>query len=151
MVEDSNLRRFIQARRQPTWNEQHFPTVELPKFLEKFVDGLVFALLSVRAWLMVTVTCLMTLLCSPGERSAAPPTPFPPPAAQADMGCCFGLHCSALLDLSWDSSMSIVAVGTVFPLVFAIQAAYSSRNQALKFLGQLKVCPQWWTVSRHVP
>jgi len=34
--------------------------------------------------------------------------------------------------------MSIVAVGTVFPLVFAIQAAYSSRNQALKFLGQIK-------------
>jgi len=35
--------------------------------------------------------------------------------------------------------MSIVAVGTVFPLVFAIQAAYASRNQALKCLGQMKV------------
>mmetsp|Transcript_18236 Transcript_18236/g.26716 ORF Transcript_18236/g.26716 Transcript_18236/m.26716 type:complete len:281 (+) Transcript_18236:215-1057(+) len=34
--------------------------------------------------------------------------------------------------------MSIVAVGTVFPLVFAIQAAYASRNQALKCLGQMK-------------
>ena len=105
----SNLKRYIAARRQPTWAEQHFPTVELPKFLEKFLDGLIFALCSLRAWLMILFTCGATLLCSP-----------------------------AIFDLSWDSSMSIVAVGTVFPLVFAIQAAYSSRNQALKFLGQIK-------------
>jgi hypothetical protein len=36
--------------------------------------------------------------------------------------------------------MSIVAVGTVFPLVFAIGAAYSGRNQAVKALGGIKVC-----------
>ena len=34
--------------------------------------------------------------------------------------------------------MSIVAVGTVFPLVFAIQAAFAARSQAIRCLGQLK-------------
>ena len=105
----SNLKRYISARQQPTWAEQHFPAVELPKFFEKFLDGLIFAVCSIRAWFMMLLTCVATLLCSP-----------------------------ALLALSWDSSMSIVAIGTVFPLVFAIQAAYSSRNQALKGLGQIK-------------
>jgi hypothetical protein len=36
--------------------------------------------------------------------------------------------------------MGIVAAGTVFPLVFAIQAAYTARNSAIKCLGMLKVC-----------
>jgi len=34
--------------------------------------------------------------------------------------------------------MGIVAVGTVFPLVFAIQAAYGARQTTVKALGQLK-------------
>jgi|LauGreDrversion2_3_1035106.scaffolds.fasta_scaffold314866_2 hypothetical protein len=35
--------------------------------------------------------------------------------------------------------MGIVAVGTVFPLVFAIGAAYTERNKATKALGEIKV------------
>jgi hypothetical protein len=35
--------------------------------------------------------------------------------------------------------MGIVAAGTVFPLVFAIQAAFTARNNAIKCLGMLKV------------
>jgi len=44
-----------------------------------------------------------------------------------------------MLNLSWKASMGIVAVGTVFPLVFAIQAAYGARQTTVKALGQLKV------------
>ena len=52
----------------------------------------------------------------------------------------FSLFNPAMLNLSWKSSMGIVAVGTVFPLVFAIQAAYGARQTTVKALGQLKVC-----------
>ena len=47
--------------------------------------------------------------------------------------------CSGFLDFAWATSMGIVAAGTVFPLVFAIQAAYTTRNSAIKCLGMLKV------------
>ena len=36
--------------------------------------------------------------------------------------------------------MSIVAVGTVFPLVFSVQASFTRREKALQGLAQLKVC-----------
>ena len=68
-----------------------------------------FALVSIRMWIMLAMTILATLLCSPG-----------------------------LLSLRWGTSMSIVAIGVVFPLVFAIQAAYSSRGSAQKHLADLK-------------
>jgi hypothetical protein len=55
-----------QGRRQASWFEQHFPDDELSAFATKVGEGLVFALCSVRAWLMVFITCLATLLCSPG-------------------------------------------------------------------------------------
>ena len=35
--------------------------------------------------------------------------------------------------------MSIIAIGTVFPLVFAIQAAYGNRGAALAQLSRIKV------------
>ena len=44
-----------------------------------------------------------------------------------------------MLDLAWKADMGIVAVGTVFPLVFAVQAAYSNRGQAVSALSKIKV------------
>jgi hypothetical protein len=48
--------------------------------------------------------------------------------------------------------MGIVAVGTVFPLVFAIGAAYTERNKATKTLGEIKVsaCTHTDQRERHV-
>jgi hypothetical protein len=56
----------VQGRRHATWFEQHFPDDELSEFAVKVGEGLVFATCSVRTWLMVLITCLATLLCSPG-------------------------------------------------------------------------------------
>jgi hypothetical protein len=61
----------------------------------------------------------------------------PPRTSEADR---LPATCSAFLDFAWATSMGIVAAGTVFPLVFAIQAAYNARNGAIKCLGMLKVC-----------
>ncbi len=41
--------------------------------------------------------------------------------------------------MHFQTAMGIVAVGTVFPLVFAIGAAYTERNKATKTLGEVKV------------
>jgi len=46
----------------------------------------------------------------------------------------------AMLNLDWKVEMGIVALGTVFPLVFAISSAFQSRNKTVHALGQLKVC-----------
>jgi hypothetical protein len=62
-----------------------------------------------------------------------------PEASMHPLKLVFLLFNSANLNLHWQASMGVVAVGTVFPLVFAIQAAYASRNQTTKALGQLKV------------
>jgi len=47
--------------------QPNFESTQLPKFGMKFVDGLVFSLFSVRCWMMVFLTVLSTLLCSPGD------------------------------------------------------------------------------------
>jgi hypothetical protein len=58
---------------------------------------------------MVTLSCLTTFLCTKG-----------------------------MLDFSFDTSMSIVAVGTIFPLVFSVQASFQRREKALASLASLK-------------
>jgi len=73
-----------------------------------FRDGVFFA----ATWhmlFMVLLTCLATLLCAKG-----------------------------VLDFSFDTSMAIVAVGTIFPLVFSVQASFGRREKALSALGELK-------------
>jgi hypothetical protein len=55
-----------QGRRHATWFEQHFPEDELTEFAARIGEGLLFALCSIRAWLMIFITCVATLLCSPG-------------------------------------------------------------------------------------
>lgn len=71
-------------------------------------EGLKFAS-SWHALFMVVATATATLFCAKG-----------------------------LLDFSFDFSMSIVAVGTVFPLVFSMQASFSRRERALSALARLK-------------
>eukprot|EP00287_Rhodomonas_sp_CCMP768_P011017 CAMPEP_0196743022 /NCGR_PEP_ID=MMETSP1091-20130531/50259_1 /TAXON_ID=302021 /ORGANISM="Rhodomonas sp., Strain CCMP768" /LENGTH=309 /DNA_ID=CAMNT_0042089249 /DNA_START=8 /DNA_END=934 /DNA_ORIENTATION=- len=73
-----------------------------------FFEGIKFALTRHTVF-MVALTVFATFLCAKG-----------------------------VLDFSFDFSMSIVAVGTVFPLVFSVQASFSRREQALKALAQLK-------------
>lgn len=58
---------------------------------------------------MVFLSCLATFLCTKG-----------------------------MLDFSFDTSMSIVAVGTIFPLVFSVQASFQRRERALAALSSLK-------------
>jgi hypothetical protein len=58
---------------------------------------------------LATATCLAIFICSKG-----------------------------VLDFSFDMNMSIVAVGTVFPLVFSVQAAFARREKALSCLAKLK-------------
>mmetsp|Transcript_5568 Transcript_5568/g.13327 ORF Transcript_5568/g.13327 Transcript_5568/m.13327 type:complete len:331 (-) Transcript_5568:132-1124(-) len=49
------------------------------------------------------------------------------------------LFCAkGMLDFSFDFSMNIVAVGTIFPLVFSVQASFSRRERALAALAHLK-------------
>jgi hypothetical protein len=94
------------------------PILELPKepttwealaaHLQTLVDGIRFA----STWhtlFMVVLSCLATLLCT-----------------------------KSMLDFSFDTSMSIVAVGTIFPLVFSVQASFQRRERALAALASLK-------------
>ena len=94
------------------------PTLELPRepstwealvfHLQTLVDGVRFA----STWhtlFMVFLSCLATFLCTKG-----------------------------MLDFSFDTSMSIVAVGTIFPLVFSVQASFQRREKALAALSSLK-------------
>mmetsp|Transcript_1543 Transcript_1543/g.3516 ORF Transcript_1543/g.3516 Transcript_1543/m.3516 type:complete len:336 (+) Transcript_1543:161-1168(+) len=73
-----------------------------------FFEGIKFAITS-HTIFMVAATIFATFICAKG-----------------------------VLDFSFDFSMSIVAVGTVFPLVFSVQASFSRREQALKALAQIK-------------
>jgi hypothetical protein len=43
-----------------------------------------------------------------------------------------------VLDFSFSTNMSIVAVGTVFPLVFSVQAAFARREKALACLSKIR-------------
>jgi hypothetical protein len=70
--------------------------------------GLRFALTWHALW-MVLLTCLCTFLCSKG-----------------------------VLDISFNTSMIILAAGTVFPLVFSVQAGFQRRDDALDAMARLK-------------
>lgn len=49
------------------------------------------------------------------------------------------LFCSpALLNVAFDTSFSIFAFGTVFPLTFAMKANFDNRERALAALAKLK-------------
>ena len=76
--------------------------------VQTFAEGVKFALTG-HTLFMAAITALATFCCAKG-----------------------------VLDFSFDFSMSIVAVGTVFPLVFSVQASFTRREKALHGLGQLK-------------
>jgi len=76
--------------------------------LQTFFEGVKFALTG-HTIFMAAITAIATFFCAKG-----------------------------VLDFSFDFSMSIVAVGTVFPLVFSVQASFSRREKALQGLAQLK-------------
>lgn len=61
------------------------------------------------AALMVSVTCFCTFLCSKG-----------------------------MFDIKFNTSMQILAAGTVFPLVFSVQAGFSRRDAALSAMAKMK-------------
>jgi hypothetical protein len=86
-------------------------TTKLGRFTEHMAlvyRGIRFALTWHACW-MVSVTCLCTFLCSKG-----------------------------VFDIMFDTSMTILAAGTVFPLVFSVQAGFSRRDDALNALAKLK-------------
>lgn len=70
--------------------------------------GLRFVLTWHAFW-MVSLTCLCTFLCSKG-----------------------------MLDITFKTSMIILAAGTVFPLVFSVQAGFQRRDDALDAMARLK-------------
>ena len=70
--------------------------------------GLRFAL-TWHSIFMVSVTCFCTFLCSKG-----------------------------LFDIKFNTSMTILAAGTIFPLVFSVQAGFSRRDDALSAMAKLK-------------
>ena len=70
--------------------------------------GLQFALTR-HALSMVSLTCFCTFLCSKG-----------------------------MFDIKFNTSMTILAAGTIFPLVFSVQAGFSRRDEALSSLAKLK-------------
>jgi len=70
--------------------------------------GMRFAITWHACW-MVALTCLCTFMCSKG-----------------------------MLDLKFNTSMTVLAAGTVFPLVFSVQAGFSRRDSALTALAKLK-------------
>mmetsp|Transcript_19673 Transcript_19673/g.40076 ORF Transcript_19673/g.40076 Transcript_19673/m.40076 type:complete len:348 (+) Transcript_19673:36-1079(+) len=79
--------------------------------LTRLVEGVSFSvgISRGRTWFMMIATAFATFLCS-----------------------------EFVLDISWNTSLSIVAVGTVFPVVFSIQAAYQNREKSLKYLDDVK-------------
>uniref|UniRef100_A0A7S0VJ45 Uncharacterized protein n=1 Tax=Hemiselmis tepida TaxID=464990 RepID=A0A7S0VJ45_9CRYP len=86
-----------------------------PGMWDEFVEqcstywmGVRFAF-TAHAIFMVALTCILTMVCS-----------------------------KAVLDFSFDTSMGIVAVGTVFPLVFSVQSGFARRERALGALAGLK-------------
>ena len=82
--------------------------LEVRKYVTTFVEGILFAI-TWHSALMLTLTVLATLCCAKG-----------------------------LLDISMDMCMNIVTVGTIFPLVFCVQASYQRRERALAALSSLK-------------
>jgi len=70
--------------------------------------GLRFAL-TWHSIFMVSVTCLCTFLCSKG-----------------------------MFDIKFNTSMTILAAGTIFPLVFSVQAGFLRRDDALSAMAKLK-------------
>jgi hypothetical protein len=81
---------------------------DLRDYLMTFARGIQFAITPHTVFMLV-LTILATLVCAKG-----------------------------ILDFSFDTSMSIVAVGTVFPLVFSVQASFQRREKALSELAGLK-------------
>ena len=81
---------------------------DLQEYLMTFARGIEFAITPHTVFMLV-LTILATLVCAKG-----------------------------ILDFSFDTSMSIVAVGTVFPLVFSVQASFQRRERALSELAALK-------------
>ena len=81
---------------------------EVKKSMSTIWEGVAFAI-TWHAVLMITLTAFATLACSKG-----------------------------FLNYSFDTSMAIVAVGTVFPLVFSVQASFQRRERALSALASLK-------------
>jgi len=79
--------------------------------LTKLLDGISFSigLTRFRTWLMILLTVLSTYACS-----------------------------EVMFNLRWETSLAVVAVGTVFPVVFSIQAAYQNREKSLKYLDDIK-------------
>lgn len=81
---------------------------DLKEYVMTFARGIEFAITPHTVFMLV-LTILATLICAKG-----------------------------ILDFSFDTSMSIVAVGTVFPLVFSVQASFQRRERALSELASLK-------------
>ncbi len=70
----------------------------ISQYVMTFVEGIQFAI-NPHTVFMLFITILCTFLCAKG-----------------------------VLDFSFDTSMSIVAVGTIFPLVFSVQVGFVSHN-----------------------
>lgn len=51
--------------------------------------------------------------------------------------CFFTFFCS-VANISFDTSMSIISVGSVFPLIFSVNASFNRRDQALESMASLK-------------
>eukprot|EP00961_Rhodomonas_salina_P025309 341201-Rhodomonas_salina.6 len=83
----------------------------IKKNSEKFIEGLAFSVgfHRVRTWFMILATAIATFCCS-----------------------------EFMFNLQFNTSLSIVAVGTVFPVVFSINAAYQNREKALRHLDEIK-------------
>ena len=81
---------------------------DLKEYLMTFARGIAFAV-TPHTLFMLFLTMVATLICAKG-----------------------------ILDFSFDTSMSIVAVGTVFPLVFSVQASFQRREKAISELASLK-------------
>eukprot|EP00286_Rhodomonas_abbreviata_P027247 CAMPEP_0181308380 /NCGR_PEP_ID=MMETSP1101-20121128/11431_1 /TAXON_ID=46948 /ORGANISM="Rhodomonas abbreviata, Strain Caron Lab Isolate" /LENGTH=341 /DNA_ID=CAMNT_0023414757 /DNA_START=18 /DNA_END=1043 /DNA_ORIENTATION=- len=77
----------------------------------KFAEGVVFAVgfHRLRTWFMLIASAVAVFFCSEN-----------------------------MLNFTFSTSMTVVAVGTVFPIVFSIQAAYQSRESALTDLNEIK-------------
>ena len=89
-------------------NKDKTLAVRLYAHLALVFRGVRFATTWHACW-MVLVTCLCTFLCSKG-----------------------------VLGIKFNTSMTILAAGTIFPLVFSVQAGFSRRDEALSALAKLK-------------
>ena len=165
----TNLKRYMRACREPTFAERHFPSVEVSKSASFpscfFVLNDLFRLCSSKSLPTRLWTAFFTQYaqCAPG-RCLLPLCWRHSSVAQVCLVHhtlqCFMLHVvgngltsvlrltieiyakqpsTAILNLSWNTAFGIVTTGTVFPIVFAISAAYDNRNKALGHLNLTKV------------